>query len=114
MEDSGSPAKSTGATSAAVISKHGLPRSSEVLRLIEKNLADSSPPAVVLTLRVKFELLVTYGIAQGGATADSKDPEWLNIVHDGRLGAALDAAFAQPDGSGRVYRETLKSIITAW
>jgi hypothetical protein len=99
----------------SVASGHPLPQSAEILRLVETNLRTPTRPSTDASLRIKFELLTSYGTLQAQAAVSDKDPEWTSLLRDGRLGKALDIAFGHADeGSGRIYRESLESLLPMW
>jgi hypothetical protein len=95
---------------ASIASKYPLPSSSEILRITEMGSGHSRD--ISAFLRVKFELLVAFGILQSQAAGDHKDREWLNMIRDGRMTKALSSAFGRDDnGLGSVYRVTLSGIV---
>jgi hypothetical protein len=91
--------------------KYSLPPSSEILELIGQPLGDSYPLAQ--SLRIKFELLLSYVLMQKTATeAGDQVSEWRNMLLHGKVQRAADAAFAGEGGG--MYQESLKIVMETW
>jgi hypothetical protein len=106
--------KSTTPNLPSVANGHVLPPSAEILRLMEVN-----PQTFVwsstanLSLRIKFELLASYGMLQVQAAVSDKDPDWADLLHDGRLADTLEIVFGREE-SGQIYTESLQSVLHLW
>lgn len=99
---------STSATS--ITSKYPLPPPSEILHLLQQPLGGSYP--LTQSLRIKFELLLSYALVQNPPTeVGDQESEWRNMLLDGRVQKAVDSAFA---GEGGRYKESLKMIMGTW
>lgn len=90
-----------------------LPTSNEICQLLEMNIDTTSPIITKsLLLRVKFELLVSYGAIRHGALDNS---EWQNFMRESKLTKTLDVAFSPNDGEeSGTYRSLLESILNVW
>ncbi|GLB37638.1 hypothetical protein LshimejAT787_0406890 [Lyophyllum shimeji] len=93
-----------------------LPGYTEIRRLMETKPSPSAIVSTSLLLRIKFELLNSYGMLQSQTPLTEKDTEWLASLHDGRMIEILDLAFGRADegGEGGMLRETIQSIRSAW
>ena len=95
----------------SIASKYPLPLPSEILHLLQQPLGGSYP--LMQSLRIKFELLLSYVLVQKPATeAGDQESEWRNMLHDGKVQSAVESAFAGE--GGRTYRESLKMVVGTW
>jgi hypothetical protein len=104
----------TSASRAQSNNKLPLPECSEICRLLEMKFAALSPSSITpsLMLRLKFELINSYGALQLEAWGSEKDQNWLGNLRDGRLLKTLSLAF---DGEeGKMYLDLLESITSTW
>ncbi|RDB22166.1 hypothetical protein Hypma_010585 [Hypsizygus marmoreus] len=101
--------------------KHPLPDYAEIQRLIgSKNLSPSSMAlslSLSSLLRIKFELLNSYGMLQSEMSSAEKDVDWSKALQGGELKGVLDVAFGdegQLEGENRVFRDSLKAMSSVW
>jgi hypothetical protein len=93
--------------------KYPLPNANEICQLLEMNIDTTSSRVITkpLLLRIKFELLVSYGTLQREVL---KDPGWMKLVQESKFNNTLDIAFGPGGGEGGVYRSSLESIRNVW
>ncbi|KAG6903073.1 hypothetical protein C0995_006260 [Termitomyces sp. Mi166 len=89
----------------------------EIIRCLEAS-ASSSSMAVTqsILLRVKFELINSYGMLQSEMAPAERDSDWTSILQDGKANQLIDTMFNgksnNPDS--RVFREVLQSTVPIW
>lgn len=101
---------STNNATPLLSNKYPLPNPNEICQLLEMNIDTTSSSVITksLLLRVKFELLVSYGAIHHGVLNDS---EWLNFVRESKLTKTLDLAFSLNNEESGTYRNILESIL---
>ena len=100
--------KSSSTSATSVASRYPLPPPSEILQLI------TQPPSGSFTLtqslRIKFELLMSYSLVRKTANEPGhQELEWRQMLLDGRVQKAADSAFVGE--AGGMYRETLQAVM---
>jgi hypothetical protein len=95
----------------SIANKHALLPPSEILQLIGQPLDDSH--SLAQSLRIKFELLLSYVLVQKTAVeAGDQESEWRNMLFDGRVQSTVNSAFS--GAGGAMYREILGTIMETW
>jgi hypothetical protein len=99
----------------SIASRHPLPGSAEVLRLLGIPISNSrpSPRSAGDMYRIKFEFFVSYGNIQSQLPVDQREASWRTMLDDGRFSQTLDAAFSL-GVEGTTYRQLSNSIVAVW
>lgn len=105
------------ANSNPISSKHPLPSTSEILRILQLSSSEDSP--VDLTkARICFELLVAYGSCHTSEPKPPQDPckAWSAFLSDQQqLSELLDHCFGRSrEDPRRTYRDILVACIASW
>ncbi|KAF5385121.1 hypothetical protein D9615_000897 [Tricholomella constricta] len=105
-------------TSSAQLNKTTMPGYAEIQRLVEMKVSPfSANVSSSFVLRIKFELLTSYGMLQSAASSAEKDAEWLAALRGGRIAHTSDLAFGSDDlegGESGAFRTTFQSILSTW
>lgn len=97
-------------------SKLPLPTFADLIGSMETNIKGLRPPATTsLLLRIKFNLMASYGILQAQSSEMEKDRDWVDAVRNGTLGKSLELVFGSHEGEeARFYKESLESMMSMW
>ena len=90
--------------------QHALAPASELLHLLTmKGDTDA------LSNTIKYDLLVTYGVLQHQAPAESKSRDWTEMLQNGRVAEAIEEAFGGPkDQQSSALQKILLGLISTW
>ncbi|KAF8639505.1 hypothetical protein AX17_001410 [Amanita inopinata Kibby_2008] len=91
--------------------KHLLPCQAVLRALESKNLVATD---AALLLRVKFELLLSYGTIQQSISSGDRDPEWINALQQAKLNSILTAAFNSENEESTKYRRLAQCTVSMW
>jgi hypothetical protein len=90
--------------------QHALPPASELLHLLAMKIN-----ADTLSNTIKYDLLVTYGILQHQAPDENKSRDWMEMLQNGRVEAAVKEAFgSSKDQSSGISQRILLGMIATW
>jgi hypothetical protein len=70
-----------------------------------------------LLLRLKYELMNSYGALQAQEPSEKKDSGWVAAIKGAKVGATIKVAFSGTGGDceeSRGYMEVLEAISTTW
>ncbi|KAG6845305.1 hypothetical protein H0H87_011155 [Tephrocybe sp. NHM501043] len=102
--------QSTESITSAQSTKSHIPSFKEVQRSLETTTLSVGITQSIL-LRVKFELLTSYGILQSELASAERDSDWLNLLRAGGVNNIINSAFGSHSEDGRAYREVLQAIM---
>ncbi|TCD71250.1 hypothetical protein EIP91_011728 [Steccherinum ochraceum] len=91
-DDSQTPALD-GQGPASVASRYPRVSSADVLSLLD-SATPRDPKSVVDTLRVQFELVLTFATIQSQADDQTRDTKWSQVLSSGELTASVERVFA--------------------
>ncbi|KAG5350168.1 hypothetical protein C0989_012423 [Termitomyces sp. Mn162] len=83
------------------------------IMLCRKLLSDASHEQPVL-LRVKFELINSYGLLQSELTAEERDSDWMSLLRDGKANKLIETVFSFDNPDSHIFREVLQSTMLIW
>ena len=114
-EESVNPQSSESASSQAA--KSPIPSCGEIMRCLEAK-ASSSLMTVTqsILLRVKFELINSYGLLQSELPVKERDSEWVSFFQDGKANQLVDTIFSGSSDNRDfcILREVLQSTVSIW
>jgi hypothetical protein len=104
-----SPKKPAREEPAPIITKHSLPAPTDVLQGLETPLPNKVPKPLNkdLLLRMKFEMVSNFSLAQNANNAASR-LEWDSLIQAGRVSKSLDLAFSE---TAPVYLQMLRELL---
>ncbi|KAJ7594012.1 hypothetical protein C8J56DRAFT_925766 [Mycena floridula] len=92
----------------SIARKHNVPSSAEILRITQLDIPSTADDS---HLRLRLELLISYGTYQAQCEPGEKDPEWPTLMKNGQV---LGSFPTTNDESCDSYKATLNTLISVW
>ncbi|KAH0588898.1 hypothetical protein H2248_004685 [Termitomyces sp. 'cryptogamus'] len=103
----------TSASSQAA--KSLIPSCVEIMRCLETRASSSFMTMTQpVLLRVKFELINSYGLLQSELTAEERDSDWMSLLRDGKANKLIETVFSFDNPDSHIFREVLQSTMLIW
>lgn len=97
--------------------KSPIPSGVEIIRCLETSTLSSFMTVTQsILLRVKFELIISYGTLQYELAMTERDSDWMSILRDGKAKQLIDGVFNgnSDNPNSRIFRDVLQSTMQTW